>query len=274
MILPHALAYARKGWRVLPVWWPEPDGCACPADGCSSPGKHPLARNGAHDGTTDEQQIRAWWNRCPDANLAIATGNDSGIWVLDVDSGKGGLKSLQRLLRDHPMPDPTVWSETGSGGRHVLWRTWGEPVPNSVNLYPGIDLRGDGGLIVAPPSIHATGAVYAWGSTGRPGKVKVQPTPGWLRAIVTGAKAGKPRRQYRGPSDRPKPRIDLDSVREMAEGERNAALFRLVGRIIWEERTESEVEQAAHQVNRAKCRPPLPDREVDKLVRSAWRRYS
>lgn len=273
-ILPHALAYARKGWRVLPLWWPAGLGvCACPAPDCKDPGKHPLVAGGAHAATTRAEQIEAWWRKWPQANVGIATGEASGIWVLDIDVHKGGGGAFRRAYSkpDRGRPVPTVTSITGSGGRHVIWRTWGAKVPNAINILPGVDLRGDGGLIVAPPSLHGCGERYRWHPQGRPGQVAVQSTPQWVRSIVDLARNGNGRQRPPGSYTGPKPQIDVDALPEFCEGERNRSLFRTLCRMIWEGRDAAEVEAAAHRVNNAKCKPPLPDREVAKIVNSAER---
>jgi Bifunctional DNA primase/polymerase, N-terminal len=151
-------AYAERGWPVLPLWWPLAGGaCACGHAGCSKPGKHPLVRRGLHAATTDPALIRRWWTRWPLANVGIRTGAASGLLVVDVD-GAAGMESLRALSRKHG-PVRAAWVHTGSGGWHAYLRLpEGWRVPNSVGrLGLGLDVRADGGSIVAPPSRHASG---------------------------------------------------------------------------------------------------------------------
>jgi putative DNA primase/helicase len=85
-----AMRYAEFGWPVLPCWWIDSGGCAC-GEACSSPGKHPLGRavrHGLRNATVDPAAIVRWWRRWPRANIAIATGERAGLFVLDVDGMK------------------------------------------------------------------------------------------------------------------------------------------------------------------------------------------
>ena len=145
----HALYLANKyGFAVLPV---------IPHT------KQPIIKNWPKLATSDEQQITEWWDAYPNANIGVATGLRSGIFVMDVDVDKGGLASLEELMA-HDEWAPTLTSKTGTGGFHFLFR-WdpANPVGNSVSrLAPGIDIRGEGGFIVAPPSIHPNGNRYEW----------------------------------------------------------------------------------------------------------------
>src|SRR6476659_10136637 len=87
-----ALAYAAAGFAVVPVWYPAPEGgrCACEkGEACDRPAKHPIPKQGVKQATTDTGRIRAWWSEHPDANVAIATGEDSKCIVIDVDTGDG-----------------------------------------------------------------------------------------------------------------------------------------------------------------------------------------
>lgn len=163
-----AAEYARMGLLVFPVWNPTEDGgCACPKGmDCSNPGKHPmgdLVPRGLKDATSDLETIKAWWSRRPRANIGTPTGRAAGMVVLDVDPDKGGFKTLSALIRRHsPLPEtPTV--HTGGGGLHFYLRHPGGRVSNSAGkLGPGLDIRGDGGYVLLPPSVHATSRSYAW----------------------------------------------------------------------------------------------------------------
>ena len=166
--LAAALEYARRGWAVIPVAGVVDRHCSCGVECHNHPGKHPLTRHGLHDGTTELDTIRAWWQQWPWANVAIVTGAKSGLVVLDVDVGKGGLVSLRRLRKEHGLPE-TLAVRTGGGGWHLLYRHPGGQVRNTASRlpafaeeWPGLDVRGDGGYIVAPPSHHISEGVYQW----------------------------------------------------------------------------------------------------------------
>jgi len=176
MLLEVALAYARHGIPVLPVHTPVPDGCSCDRPGCDRPGKHPRLRHGLTDASTDPRQIEIWWSRWPAANIGLRTG--LVMDVADVDSAEGW-HGLRHLLGGAMPVGPQV--RTGGGGWHVWFRPLG--YGNRVRVLPGVDWRGAGGYVVAPPSRHASGGDYRWLVT--PGKA-VPRAPRVLRAMVAG----------------------------------------------------------------------------------------
>jgi hypothetical protein len=119
--LSAALRYARRGWRVIPIYGFRDGQCACGAMHCDNAGKHPRTPHGVKDATTDERRIREWWTEWPNANIAIATGPASGLLVVDVDPRNGGEESLKKLFCGSPLPStPTV--NTGGGGMHLYFK--------------------------------------------------------------------------------------------------------------------------------------------------------
>ncbi len=163
-LLEAALQYASLGWLVFPCWGIVSDesgrGCACPLGAaCQSPGKHPITKKGFKEATTNRELILRWWTSHPNANVAVATGSESGLVVIDLDvkNGVDGVDSLKAL---GPVPQ-TLTVRTGSGGLHLYYKHPGGTVSNSARkLGPGIDVRGDGGYVIAPPSVHISGGVY------------------------------------------------------------------------------------------------------------------
>ena len=111
------------GVRVLPLHSPLPGPrCTCGEPTCDNIGKHPRIKRGCHGAVRDPDQIRRWWNRWPDANLGLATGSASGIYVIDVDPRHGGDETLRALEAEHgPLP-PTWRFLTGGGGEHIVFR--------------------------------------------------------------------------------------------------------------------------------------------------------
>jgi hypothetical protein len=146
-LLRAALAYARRGIPVFP---------------CEPGGKAPLTYSGFWDATTDPRRIEAWWSRWPGANVGVPTGERSGLLVLDVDPRDGGPQSLAELEgAGGPLPE-TAKARTGGGGMHVFFGyPGGEEVRSSAGrLGTGLDVRGEGGYVVVPPS--RTRSAYRW----------------------------------------------------------------------------------------------------------------
>jgi hypothetical protein len=257
-----ALRLASFGWPVFLVY-PVCDGvCYCDKAGlCSSPGKHPITARGFKDATTNLSQISAWWSTYPDANLGLRTGADSGFWVLDAD-GEEGLAAVHDLEREHgPLPrTPTV--RTGGGGRHFFFR-WpeGQPVKNAVKLSGlPIDVRGEGGYVVAPPSMHRSGLRYLWEVS--PDEVKPAEAPSWLLDLVRTKRApAQPcvwEVALRGGND-------LHSAPGVAEGERHNRALELIGSHLGRGEDPVEVERLALGWAR-RCEPPMPEDEVQQIV--------
>lgn len=174
----EAATFAARGWPVLPLHHPLVAGCSCGRPDCGSVAKHPRIKGGLNAASTDADQIAAWWKRWPRANIGIRTGAVSGLVVVDVDPAHGGLDSLQRLQRRNaPLPD-TLRVETGSRGAHLYFEHPGGHIRNDAGrrLGPGLDVRGDGGYIVAPPSVHAAGRRYQWLDKA----TEPAPLPDWL----------------------------------------------------------------------------------------------
>ncbi len=204
-------------------------------------------------------ELVAWRRRWPEANVGVVTGALSGLVVLDVDPDKGGEASLAELeARFGPLP-PTLVVRTGGGGRHLWFRHPGEPVPCAVGLRPGLDVRGDGGYVVAPPSIHPSGRPYRFEeSTAR----EPAPLPGWLLALLAEA---RPRPGH-------PPGFWRRLLREgLVEGERNTKLASLAGFLLRHGLEPGTVLELLQGWNLGRCRPPLPPEEVARIVASIVR---
>lgn len=181
-LLTAALTYAARGWAVVPLHTPGAEGCSCSQGGCTSAGKHPRTPHGLHDASRQPDQLWRWWHRWPDANLGIRTGRESGLIVLDVDPRHGGEDSLAILEATYsPLPE-TLTAHSGGGGQHRYFRHPGPRLPNSTQAggYAGLDVRADGGYIVAPPSLHQSGQPYRWQEAASPLAV----LPNWLSVLL------------------------------------------------------------------------------------------
>jgi hypothetical protein len=234
-----AIVYARRGWPVFPCHSPvaRRAACTCGMPDCGSPGKHPRVRNGLNAATTDELQVRRWWGRWPHANVGIRTGAESGLVVVDVDPAHGGAESLDRLVSVHGrFFDGTRTVRTGGGGWHFYFRHPGELVRNDTGrrLGPGIDVRGDGGYVLAPPSLHSTGNRYELDEPRR----EVAALPEWLVERLA-REPNRPRFPSPDPVHGPHAQRwadaafagELDRLRSAQEGARNDTLNRIAFRL-------------------------------------------
>lgn len=167
--LDYALRYAALNWAVLPLHWITEKGvCSCDK-ACKSPGKHPLTKSGLKEASVDTQRLNYWFGKkWPKANIGIATGAVSGLFVVDVDPKNGGDDTLDKLREQGLFFPDNVMQITGSGGKHYVFKYPGAIGRSTSNLWPGIDTRGDGGYIVVEPSNHISGKCYFWENEGHP----------------------------------------------------------------------------------------------------------
>ena len=262
--LAAALEYARRGFRVFPLHSVRDGVCTCQEwrdkndkGVCRTPGKHPRFRNWQERATSDSDTIEEFWWNHKGSNVGVATGAVSGVFVLDVDPKSGGQESIDALVMKHGRIE-TLQALTGSRGKHFYFEHPGKPVKNGVALLPGLDIRGDGGLVVAPPSIHVSGQRYEWDGLDEFADTPVLPSPSWLLELIYGKRP-----------DGDKPRFELPA--EISEGERNGTLHRYACSL----RSSGggleldEILVAVLAVNRSRCKPPLDDSEVKTLVESA-----
>lgn len=203
--LEYALEYARRGYRVHPVQYPKRAGtsdvsCSCSTCAqCPDIGKHPMLKSWPREATTNEETVRAWWRRYPMANIGIATGPASGVLVLDVDPRNGGDLALESLLAQHGKLESTMRVETGGGGLHYYFEHPSGGIPIRGKLAPGLDIKAGGGMIIAPPSLHASGRRYAWTSGFSPRDIAPAAVPSWLLARLSPAPKAVPEKPARPP---------------------------------------------------------------------------
>lgn len=239
-----ALDYVVQGFAVFP---------------CRARDKRPLTNNGYNGATKDSSSVEAWWRRHPNANVGIATGEVSDIFVLDIDVGtnKDGEETLRRLEAEHgPLPK-TVEAITGSGGRHLFFQYF-KGVQNSVSrLGNGLDVRSDGGHVVAPPSIHPDGGEYRWREDHGPEDLAPAAPPPWLVQLAR--------------STRTAPIRSAPVSATIPAGQRNDALTRLAGVARRYGCDEEEIFALIAAVNARRCDPPLPEREMRAIAQSVGR---
>jgi hypothetical protein len=261
-----AIEYASKGWPVLPLHTPIGHGCSCGKADCDKIGKHPRFHpedltNGVKNATTDAVVIRRWWARWPNANIGIATGKES-FDVLDVDlHPDDGNETLADLEHKHKRLPDTVEQITGSGGRQIMFVASGK-ISNSVRFAPGLDTRTDGGYIVAPPSLHASGRRYEWEASSMPGDVPLAAMPSWLIRLIREANgAGQQPAGGNGNG------WHLPLLRGVSEGARNQTATKLAGLYITKGLKAIEVYLLLTGWD-IHNRPPLGKQEIEQTIRS------
>jgi Bifunctional DNA primase/polymerase, N-terminal/Primase C terminal 1 (PriCT-1) len=242
-----ALALASRGMAVFPLK---------PRD------KIPITKHGCKDATVDLEVVSAWWEGYPEANIGLATGARSGVWVVDID-GELGEASLHALEQRMGVLPATVESITGGGGRHLFFRLPdSDEVPTIKNtarkIGEGLDTRGDGGYVVAPPSIHPRGRAYAWSVDSA---AEFADPPVWLVAMII---APVVRLDERQPPEH-WTQLAHDGAEE---GARNMTLASMAGRYLRLGIHPAEVNELLLGWNASRNRPPLPDAEVTRVVTS------
>lgn len=243
----EAVQYVEAGFAIFPVWGMIDGKCQCGDKACDRPGKHPITNRGVMDATTNVRQIRVWWGRHEGANIGLATGELSGVIVLDVDGPEG----LQSLADKQMVSTPAV--ATGKGVHHYF-RHPGFPVKNSVRtLGKGLDVRGDGGYVIAPPSVHASGNVYTW-SEGFPAPESFATIPNWFREALSTKLNG-----FEG--------LEAEGGR-VGSGGRNVYLTSKAGKMRRDGFSPSTIRAALISHNIERCEPPLPEDEVERIVQS------
>jgi Bifunctional DNA primase/polymerase, N-terminal/Primase C terminal 1 (PriCT-1) len=250
-MLKAALRYARAGWPVFPLHSIGSDGCTCGDSECSNAGKHPRTAHGFKDATTDRATIRGWWKKWPNANIGIATGAQSGIIVLDIDSRHDGFTSFRRLERRYSRLPKSHRVRTGGGGQHHYLRSPGVPVRSKSGIATGIDVRGEGGYIVAPPSRHASGKRYEWLGIKPTDLGSLANIPNWLLGLMT--------KKVSEPSNK-------KVAHAILERERNTTLTSLAGAMRRRGASKSGILAALRKENRKRCKPPLGDNEVKRIA--------
>jgi hypothetical protein len=259
-----ALGYAGLGWSVFPLHSVREGGtCTCGGD-CPSPAKHPRTKDGFKSASTDQKTVTEFWDQWPDANIGVRTGRVSGVFVVDVDEAKGA--DLDKLFKRFGGEENwrTLTCTTGRG-RHFYFRLpTGVEVRNSASkLALSVDVRGEGGYVVAPPSVHILGDLYEWTYDEQ----LLGPPPGLLEALddkatVTVTESGLVI---------PAPKEHLVVPELISSGSRNEQLAQIAGKMRSLGFVENEITTQLLSLNERLCQPPLPQTEVVNIGRSISR---
>lgn len=244
LLVDDAIRYAEHGLAVFPL---QPHGKQ-PTDGS----------RGFKDATTNVGQIRSWWSYAPDMNIGMATGAASGgVFVIDVDQHgetDGGLE-LSIWQSEHGRFPETASSVTGSGGTHYFFKApAGVSVKSAAHVIPGVDVRGDGGYVVLPPSVHPNGNRYEW---------DMEP---WEDCEIAEADATV-LEFVRTDGAQERQRFELPDV--IPQGKRDDTLFRYACSLQAQGLPDDKIMTIVSDANRARCNPPMSDEDVRNKVRSA-----
>lgn len=238
-----AIGFAKRGYAVFPLM-PR--------------SKAPATRHGFRDASADAGIVSGWWRSTADFNIGLPTGPRNGFWILDID-GDNGEASLRRLEFEHGQLPATFETLTGGGGRHV-WFRWpriADGPRNSASadcLGDGLDVRGDGGYIAAPPSIHKNGRPYEWSVDSAD---QIAPAPSWLLTLACEATKKRANGRWQAASQAP-----------ITEGKRNDALASVTGMLLHKGIDPGTTLSLIQAFNAYQCSPPIDAAEVDKIVNS------
>ena len=242
-LLDAALKYATKyKWAVFPV---------------SQKTKKPLTPHGCKDAKKDPGAIRAWWKRYPGASIGVATGSISNLLVIDedVDEDKGlnGVHEMQLWEDDNGALPETVRAITGRGGAHLYFHYTGKDMGNRAGVIEGVDVRGEGGYIIAPPSIHPNGTQYEWECD--PEETELSEIDDNVKKLLALTKKT--------------PGVKFKIPKKIESGQRNSTLYRFACSLQAQGLTDEAITAAVMAENSNRCAEPLTDDEVTQLIDSA-----
>jgi guanyl-specific ribonuclease Sa len=256
-----ALAYADRGWQVFPLHTIRNGRCSC-GTACSSPGKHPLTIHGFQDATDDPDVVNQWWTDFPDANIGIRTGSKSNLWVVDQDAkrsiqigdglyipeGENSIRTVEQQLGEQ-LPE-TLTVITGGGGRHYYYDYPNDGVRhgNRGNIIPSVDIRGEDGYVVAPPSIHENGQPYRWIDEGD----GISKAPEWFLKLDSVSQSEP-----------------FEIKQHVVEGGRNTYLISYAGKLRSEGSDGDTLRAQLLGHNLLVCKPPLDSVEVLRIAENA-----
>lgn len=243
-----ALRYANLGWPVLPLHTPIPNnGCSCNRKDCHSIGKHPRTFKGLKDASKDPGIIEWWWSQWGDANIGIITGGQAGLVVVDVDPRHDGDRSWEAWSESHSIPN-TLKSLTGGGGFHLFFQT-DKIIKNKTGLLPGVDIRAEGGYVVAPGSTHASQKQYVWETD--PSHCTIAPLPKSLEDLILDL-----------------PKATPSKAKAILSGTRNTVLTSVAGLLRKHGIDEGGILTTLSAINQSSCSTPLEERELGLIAKS------
>lgn len=257
-----AVFYAGLGWPVFPCHFMSNGMCSCGKE-CQSPGKHPTLKDGFKSATTDQDQVRQWWEAAPNANIGFATGGESAVFVVDCD-GLQGIKDFEELEAKYGAVETGPCAKTGGGGRHYFFRAPdGVEVRNRTKVQGKmIDVRGTGGYVIVHPSNHKSGNFYEW---ERSPSGSIPEAPAWVIDLVSSenipAAGVGPDREFQDVAGV----LDLETDPGAPEGKRHDTATRLIGHHLGIGEDPLTV-YLKGLVWAETCQPPLKEKEIRSIV--------
>lgn len=253
-----AVWYCEHGFNIIPV---------------KPRGKEPFAKvvpNGLHDCFDNPEDARKLWTRWPNLNVAIVCGKVSGnLVVLDFDEDDEkdvhGFDTLAEWEDEHGELPRTATAITGRGGMHYLYRA-SRPVHPSVNRDKGVDVRGEGSYIVAPPSVHPNGSLYRWNAGEAPWEVEVAEADANVLAFVDDI-------QRNGGVDQDAPEYERFTLPEhIKRGARDDTLYRYGCSLRSRGYPDDAIKSMLREANAERCIPPMDDDEIQRIVRQVCKK--
>lgn len=231
-LLKSALEYAKRGWYVFP---------------CKN-NKAPYTDHGFKESSIDPEVIKAWWEKWPEANIGIETGVKSGIVVLDVDERNGGIESMKKVIAEEGKLEHTIKAFTANKGYHFYYKHQFD-IKTTPGIRKGVDIKSDGGYVIAPPSKLDDKKRYIWCENKGPDKELID-APGWMARVPE--------------------KIFAPIGNIISNGRRNDTLASLAGSMRRRGMSPESIYAALAEENK-KCVPPLPDGEVRSISNSIGR---
>ena len=249
-VLNQAKQYISLGWEVLPIHRPLNGKCSCDKEECSSSGKHLACKHGFKDASKELKTCTSWFEK-DNRNIGIKTGKETGLLVLVIDPSNDGNRTLDALEEQHGRLPETLVAETGGGGLHYYFNYPKDTnIKSRSNVYPGIDIKADGGYVVAEPSIHSSGQPYAFRDAEEVSLDQLKDAPEWVLEEIesTNSKQGD--------------RVKHSEKGQISEGGRHMYLLSLGGKLRKTGLSLDTLKVALLKENEINCTPPLESDEV------------
>lgn len=246
-----AVWYAGHGFAVFPL---------------GTRSKRPITTSGLKDWTDDPENAAQCWQRFPNSNIGIVCGMPShGLLVIDLDVSdeKDGISTLREWEKANGELPETATSITGSGGRHLFYRTDRTGIHPSVNHELGVDVRSDGSYVIPPPSIHPSGEMYEWWADPR--DVGIAEADGAVYDFIDYVQRNG------GQDELKKPNGKFRLPDKIPKGKRDDTLFKFAAHLRAIGRSDEEIFTNVAGANITRCDVPLEQSEVERIVRSACR---